>query len=234
MERHATKLRTGLLFVRFQAPADILRASGIEFFLVRRVIAGAVQAAPDAGFMGGNQMQAFLYRLRQGGILVDGLVSQQHANPFYRPAKRRDKVIHAVVVAGRRASRAVKQAGKDDIDGYALVGVFIPLFLTDIFQQTVQEFTCQGSAEVKTEKGDRNEFNGDRAFFNGFFVSLFKRYFGRYNTGIGASHQHIRYCGVIAQPGGGFDTDFFGRIFCSVEGQIFPFHRVKEFLTLMF
>ncbi|MNY48024.1 hypothetical protein D3C86_1833290 [compost metagenome] len=70
---------------------------------MRRVIAGAVQAAPDAGFMGGNQMQAFLYRLRQGGILVDGLVSQQHADPFYRPAKRRDKVIHAVVVAGRRA-----------------------------------------------------------------------------------------------------------------------------------
>jgi hypothetical protein len=35
--------------------------------------------------------------------------------------------------------RAVKQAGKDNIDRYALVSVFISLFLADIFQQ------CQGT-----------------------------------------------------------------------------------------
>ena len=92
-----------------------------------------VQAAPDAGFMGGNEMQAFLYRLRQWGVQVDGLIPQQYADAFYRPAKRRDKVIHTVVVAGRCASRAVKQACEDDINGYALIVVFIPLFLTDVF-----------------------------------------------------------------------------------------------------
>jgi hypothetical protein len=84
VQRHAAEFRTGFLFVRFQTP-PISSAHPDRVLPYAPGYAGAVQAAPDAGFMGGNQMQAFLYRLRQGVSWSMDLSPSNTLIPFTGP-----------------------------------------------------------------------------------------------------------------------------------------------------